>query len=233
MKRTFLSFTLALAAAGMLFSCGKSEKASSESSDSQGISDEQTIQLIREQVRQQMSRQPMMVVSPGSEDSVPVLLNAPNYRFVDFEKLVTKYNLAIDLNELFTKMVNKRDEEEKKHQKNLAKQQEALMAQYQNLQDSRVPLPSDEEKFTADSKQFEADYSKAQEKLTKMDLELAQTQQKNLETLMDSVSSYVKTYAELMGYDAVYVSSGTLYVNPELDITDYVVERLNARYNKK
>ena len=34
-------------------------------------------------------------------------------------------------------------------------------------------------------------------------------------------------------YDAIFFKNATLYINPNLDITDEIVEGLNARYNKK
>lgn len=34
------------------------------------------------------------------------------------------------------------------------------------------------------------------------------------------------------GYDAILFKAATLYINPALDITNEVVEGLNARYNK-
>ena len=48
----------------------------------------------------------------------------------------------------------------------------------------------------------------------------------------DSIMSYIKEYNESHHYDAIFMKAATLYINPDLDITDEIIEGLNARYNK-
>ena len=51
-------------------------------------------------------------------------------------------------------------------------------------------------------------------------------------TVNDSIKAFIEDYNKSRGYDAILFKGATLYINPALDITDEVVEGLNARYNK-
>ena len=48
----------------------------------------------------------------------------------------------------------------------------------------------------------------------------------------DSIEAFVKEYNKTRGYDAILLKNATLFINPDLDITNEIVEGLNARYNK-
>jgi outer membrane protein len=48
----------------------------------------------------------------------------------------------------------------------------------------------------------------------------------------DSIQKFIEVYNAQHGYDAILLKAATLYIDPALDITDEVVEGLNARYNK-
>ena len=48
----------------------------------------------------------------------------------------------------------------------------------------------------------------------------------------DSINAFIAEYNKSRGYDAIFFKAATLYINPALDVTDEVVEGLNARYNK-
>ena len=50
--------------------------------------------------------------------------------------------------------------------------------------------------------------------------------------LNDSIDSYIKDYNAKHGYDAILFKNAGVYFNPALDITNEVIEGLNARYNK-
>ncbi len=52
------------------------------------------------------------------------------------------------------------------------------------------------------------------------------------QAVIDSITKFIKDYNKTRGYDAIFQKASTLYINPELDLTDEVVEGLNARYNK-
>ena len=50
--------------------------------------------------------------------------------------------------------------------------------------------------------------------------------------LQDSINSFVIDYNKEKKYDAILYKAAGVYFNPSLDITNDVIEGLNARYNK-
>ncbi len=52
------------------------------------------------------------------------------------------------------------------------------------------------------------------------------------QTVNDSIENYIKEYNASKGYDAIFFKAATLYIDPELDITEEIVTGLNERYNK-
>ncbi len=54
--------------------------------------------------------------------------------------------------------------------------------------------------------------------------------------LLENISNYMKQYGEENGYDYILtyssLASGTLYGNPEMDITEQVIEGLNKKYKE-
>ena len=74
------------------------------------------------------------------------------------------------------------------------------------------------------------DLQALQQKLTE---ELAAENQKNSLQLRDSINSFLKVYNQDKGYDLIISNTGfdnLLYANPAFNITNEIVEGLNARY---
>ena len=72
-----------------------------------------------------------------------------------------------------------------------------------------------------------------QEKLSK---ELADENQKNSLQLRDSINSFLKIYNKTKGYSLIISNSGfdnLLYADKAFDITQEIVDGLNARYTPK
>lgn len=158
--------------------------------------------------------------------------NLPNYRFVDMDSIMLKYNLCLDFNEQMLVLQNQLSDEEKRQTNSLNQKGESFQKRYQAA--SQQPQPSESE-MNALQKEYENIQNlqtQAQQKLAKMGADLEETQMKNLQTVMDSVQNFLKDYASKHGYDAVFFSNAAPYANPALDVTDEVVEGLNKRYNK-
>lgn len=158
--------------------------------------------------------------------------NLPNYRFVDMDSIMLKYNLCLDFNEQMLVLQNQLSDEEKRQTNSLNQKGESFQKRYQAA--SQQPQPSESE-MNALQKEYENIQNlqtQAQQKLAKMGADLEETQMKNLQTVMDSVQNFLKDYAAKHGYDAVFFSNAAPYANPALDVTDEVVEGLNKRYNK-
>lgn len=156
----------------------------------------------------------------------------PNYRFINFDSICSKYNLAIDFTEQMMRLQNNYDSEIKRQSNSISSRERSLQQKYENLANSRVPLPSEQEAFQKEYEMYQNMQMQAQQSVSKLQLEIEKTAAENLNTIMDSLQNFLGDYAAAHGYDAVLFSSNAPYYNPSLDVTDEVVEGLNARYNK-
>lgn len=156
----------------------------------------------------------------------------PNYRFVNFDSIITNYNLSLDFREQMMRLQNNLDSEIKRQSNSISSKEQSLQKKYDNLAQSRVPLPSEQEAFQKEYQNYQNMQVQAQQSVTKMQMEIEKTGAENLNTIMDSLQNFLNDYVGAHGYDAVFFSSNAAYYNPALDVTDEVVEGLNARYNK-
>ena len=150
----------------------------------------------------------------------------PNYRYVDLDTVLSRYNLAKDYNEELLRLQNNAESQMKQHQnkiQNFATSVENKMKNNGYL--SEASYKQDEQKMANMQ-------SEAQRSMQSLQNNMAQAAEQAQKTINDSINAFIETYNKTRGYDAILFKAATLYINPELDITDEVVEGLNARYNK-
>lgn len=163
-------------------------------------------------------------VSTAKEEAPARVL--PNYRYVDIDTILSKYNLAKDYSEEMLRMQTNMESEVKRHENSI----QSFASTIQNKMQNNIYLS-------------EASYKADQEKINNMQLNAQKAVaalQSNFETaalnankaVTDSIQEYIKEYNSKKGYDAIFLKGATLYISPELDITADIVEGLNARYNK-
>lgn len=157
---------------------------------------------------------------------------APNYRFINFDTICSKYNLAIDFTEQMMRLQNNYDSEEKKMGNHFQSRYQSFMQKQEALQQERVQLPSEVDALQKEGESLQNYYQQSQQSLLKLQTEIQETMQKNSKTIIDSLQSFLTVYAQQRGFDAVLFSESAPYYNPALDVTNEVVEGLNARYNK-
>lgn len=150
----------------------------------------------------------------------------PNYRYVDTDSLLSKYNLAKDYNEEMLRMQNNMENKAKKHESNLQAQAGAIQNKLQN--NSYLS----EDSYNQDQQRFANMQNSAQREMASLQNELQNSAMKAQQAVNDSIEAYIKEYNKKHGYDAIFQKASTLYIDPALDITDEIVEGLNARYNK-
>ena len=149
-----------------------------------------------------------------------------NIRYIDGDLVLAHYQFAKDL-------------------------QDATMRAVQRIDNARNSKGSEIQKFAASIEQKarsngylnEASYNADMQKLQKMqqdaenylanlsrnaDNDLGQQQIQ----LNDSIEKFIKEYNATRKYDAILYKNAGVYFNPELDITNEVIEGLNARYTK-
>ncbi len=150
----------------------------------------------------------------------------PNYRYVDSDTLLEKYNLAKDYQEEMLRLQNNLDNTARQQQSSI----EALAAQYQKKQQNNGY--TSEAEMQRDMQNLSQRQTAAQNQLGKMQNDLQTQIAAAQRTVQDSIVNYIKEYNAAHGYDAIFMKAATLYIDPALDITDEVLKGLNERYNK-
>ncbi|MCI9607607.1 MAG: OmpH family outer membrane protein [Muribaculaceae bacterium] len=159
----------------------------------------------------------------GAEATATATLNI---RYIDLDSVGTHYNLAKDFREMTLRAVSKLEN---------AQQSKAAEIQRfgQQIEDkaknngyiSQTTYEADVAKFNKMQQDAQVYLSNLQRS---SEQELAAQQQQ----LNDSIESFIKSYNAQKGYDAILYKAAGAYFNPALDITQEVIDGLNARYNK-
>ena len=148
--------------------------------------------------------------------------------FVEIDSLLSKYHFCNDVNEeMLKKEENIRTTLNEKGKK-LEKQAAEFQRKYEN--NGFVSPERAQQEYQRIQKQ-QQELQELQQKLTN---ELAAENQKNTLELRDSINAFLKVYNQEKGYDLIISNSGfdnLLYGNPAYNITNEVVEGLDARYN--
>ncbi len=148
--------------------------------------------------------------------------------FVEIDSLLTKYNFWNDLSEqMIKKEENSRTLLNEKGKK-LEKEAAEFQRKYEN--NGFVSPERAQQEYQRIQKQ-QQDLAELQQKLAN---ELAAENQKNSLELRDSINSFLKVYNQDKGYDLIISNTAfdnLLYGNPAYNITNEIVEGLNARYN--
>lgn len=152
--------------------------------------------------------------------------NLPNYRYVDPDTILAKYNLAKDYSEEMTRMQDNLDAEAKRHQTSL----QSFASQIQNKAQNNGYLT--QESFDTDQQKLASMQANAEKSVGTMQQKYAEAAMKAQQAVNDSIIAFIEEYNKKHGYDAIFNKQAAFHFNPELDITDEVLEGLNARYNK-
>ena len=147
--------------------------------------------------------------------------------YVEIDSLLTKYNFWNDLSEqMLKKEENIRTTLNEKGKKLEAEAREFERKINNNGFVSRERAEQEQARLMKQQQELQ----ELQQKLTN---ELAAENQKNSLELRDSINSFLKVYNQTKGYDLIISNTAfdnLLYGNPAYNITNEIVEGLNARY---
>ncbi len=158
--------------------------------------------------------------------SAKVTENLPNYRYVDLDSVLSKYNLAKDYNEEMIRMQNNMESAAKHHETKI----QNFAATMQNKMQNNGYLS--EASYRQDEQKIASMQNDAQKSLASMQNNFQAAAVRGQQAVMDSITAFINDYNKNHHYEAIFQKGSTLYINEALDITDEVVEGLNARYNK-
>lgn len=148
--------------------------------------------------------------------------------FVEIDSLLSKYHFWNDLSE---EMI-KKEENIRTTLNEKAKKLEKDMAEFQRKYENNGFASPEraQQEYNRIQKQ-QQDLQELQQKLT---AELANEQQKNNLELRDSINSFINVYNKDKGYDLIISNAAMdnlIYGNPAFNITNEIIEGLNARYS--
>ena len=149
--------------------------------------------------------------------------------YVEIDSLLSKYNFCIDLNEaMVKKSENVRLTLNQKAQ-DLQKQQEEFQTKYQN--NAFLSAERAQQEYNRINKLSE-DLQTLSDKLQS---ELQAESDKNNLQLSDSIKAFLKEYNKTKGFSLIISNTGMdnlLLADEALNITQEVIDGLNARYSK-
>ena len=168
--------------------------------------------------------------SNGSTNNAPAAVSRPanmKIAYVEIDSLLTKYRFWNDLNE----MMIKKEENIRTTLNEKAKDLDSEMREFQRkLENNGFASRERAEQENLRISQKQRDLQQLQEKLSN---ELQSENQKNSLQLRDSINSFLKIYNKDKGYSLIISNTGfdnLLYADPAFNITNEIVEGLNARY---
>ena len=168
--------------------------------------------------------------SNGSTNNAPAAVSGPanmKIAYVEIDSLLTKYRFWNDLNE----MMIKKEENIRTTLNEKAKDLDSEMREFQRkLENNGFASRERAEQENLRISQKQRDLQQLQEKLSN---ELQAENQKNSLQLRDSINSFLKSYNKDKGYSLIISNTGfdnLLYADPAFNITNEIVEGLNARY---
>ncbi len=148
--------------------------------------------------------------------------------YVEIDTLLTKYDFWNDLNELMIK----KEENIRATLNEKGRELENEAKEFQRkLENNAFATRERAEQENARLMKKQQDLQDLQNRLTN---ELATENQKNSLQLRDSINSFLKEYNKEKGYSFIFSNTGfdnLLYADQAYNITDEIVEGLNARYN--
>lgn len=167
--------------------------------------------------------------SSATEKEIPALKSSDiRIAYVEVDSLLTKYRFWNDLNEL---MIQK-EENIRTTLNEKGKELEAEMREFQRkIENNGFASRERAEQENLRLAQKQRDLQQLQEKLA---ADLQKENQKNNIQLRDSINSFLKIYNKKKGYTFIISNSGfdnLLYADTAYNITQEIVDGLNARYN--
>ena len=148
--------------------------------------------------------------------------------FVEIDSLLTKYNFWNDLSE----QMLKKEENSRTTLNEKGKKLEAEVREFERkIQNNGYASRERAEQEQARLMKQQQELQELQQKLAN---DLAAENQKNSLELRDSINSFLNEYNKTKGYDLIISNTAfdnLLYGNPAYNITNEIVEGLNARYS--
>jgi outer membrane protein len=142
---------------------------------------------------------------------------------------LSKYNLAKDYNEDMIRRQTNLENTGRQKENSIQNYANSVQKKYQN---NTYLTQEDQKNIQAEQQKIANMQSSAQREMEKLQADYTNAASQAQQAINDSIEAFIQEYNKKRGYDAIFFKAATLYIDPALDITDEVIEGLNARYNK-
>ncbi len=160
--------------------------------------------------------------APASSEQAAAA-TAINIRYIDADSVISAYKLAQQLFEEQQREMNSLQQWHESKQRELQSLANNIQQKQQNnVYLSQASMQSDIDNLQKKSNQAEQDFATRQQRLANAAVAAQQR-------LNDSIQAFVRDYNATRGYDAILLREAGVYFNPALNITQEVIEGLNAR----
>lgn len=149
-----------------------------------------------------------------------------NVRFYNLDSVSKNYKLIEKLNaESDAAMANYQAEERRR-----SNELQRMAAQIEDKARNNGYLS--EQSYNADMQNFQNKKTQAENYLAGLQQQLAVKAAEQQQMLLDSINNFLTDYvaSQERPFDAIFIMTPGAYVNPDLDITDDIVNGLNERY---
>ncbi|MDE6301775.1 MAG: OmpH family outer membrane protein [Muribaculaceae bacterium] len=159
-----------------------------------------------------------------NSDSTTVSANPCNFRYIDLEQVFQNYNLAKELNLELQKETLSIENQARQKQADLQQRGANVQSKYQNNGYlSQASLEADMQDLQKREAAANDWLNTHQNRIANMGLEVQKR-------IADSIKNFMADYIKVYGYDAILIDGQAGFFKPELDVTQDIIEGLNARY---
>ncbi len=147
-----------------------------------------------------------------------------NIRYIDYDSLLSQYTLAQEIAASSQKLMVQYQQQERQKQQEI----QNLGAEIERKQQNNIYLS--QQSFESDVNNFNKKQNEAARYLSAQQAKINNEINIQQRRLTDSINSFIADYNATRGYDAILFRESGVFFNPELNITEEVVNGLNARY---
>ncbi|MDE6321631.1 MAG: OmpH family outer membrane protein [Muribaculaceae bacterium] len=156
------------------------------------------------------------------------------FRYYDVSKVMSEYNLAKDYNEATMRLQRNFESTYKTRQASVQKAQEGFQTK---LNGGQFATEAEAKAAYDLVMQQQANAASELDRLQRNSLEQSDRMSQEVQDSINSVLTYLGSAHKLdaifaMSTDSIQSTNKLQYFNPDLDITDVVIEELNKRYTK-
>ena len=160
----------------------------------------------------------------STNDSTASATTAANFRYMDLQAVYENYTLAKELNLELQK--------EQLSIENQARQKQAALQQRGNEVQNKYQNNGylSQASLEADMQDLQKREQAANQWLNTHSNRIANMTAEVQMRIADSIKNFVNDYIQVYGYDAILIEGQAGFFKPELNVTNDIIEGLNARY---